>query len=83
MSEHAPVHRVTEEIIHRYRGAHARELRQLVTELEGAVYAGKPIAFAAWKKAFRKHLRAALLRGQNRASSRALAVLPDLNPTKA
>ena len=82
LSAQLPMSKLAEHIIEIHPGADARRIRSLLSELEAALFAGRPIAdFDNWKKEFKFQIRprfyAVLTRNQRGLSG---SGLPDLNP---
>lgn len=82
ISRHTPLPVLAEKIIEANPQAEPAQVRALAQSLDGAIYGGKPLDFAAWKRDFRQQLRPRLVR-RHRQRSRPGRVLPELNPHAA
>jgi len=82
ISAQLPLPELGEEIVrHAARRADPTRVRELMVQLDDALYGGKPIGdFAAWKRAFRRETRPRLLARRPRGS-RPTHDLPALNPS--
>jgi len=82
ISAQLPLPALGEEIVrHAARRADATRVRELMVQLDDALYGGKPIAdFAAWKRAFRRETRPRLFAWRPRGGLRRHD-LPALNPS--
>ena len=81
ISAQLPLPELGEEIVrHAARRADPTRVRQLMVELDDALYGGKPITnFTAWKRAFRRETRPRLF-ARRRAGGPSSHDLPALNP---
>ena len=82
ISAQLPLPQLGEEIVrHAARRADPTRVRELMVELDDALYGGKPIAnFAAWKRVFRRETRPRLFARRRRGGPRSHD-LPALNPS--
>jgi hypothetical protein len=82
ISAQLPLPQLGEEIVrHAANRADPTRVRELMVELDDALYGGKPIAnFAAWKRAFRRETRPRLFARRRRGGPRSHD-LPALNPS--
>ena len=82
ISAQLPLPELGEEIVrHAARRADPTRVRELMVQLDDALYGGKPIGdFTAWKRAFRRETRPRLFARRPR-SSRPIRDLPALNPS--
>ncbi len=81
ISAQLPLPELGEEIVrHAARRADPTRVRELMVQLDDALYGGKPIGdFTAWKRAFRREMRPRLFARRPRA--RPIRDLPALNPS--
>ncbi|MGD2136891.1 MAG: hypothetical protein PVF08_01450 [Gammaproteobacteria bacterium] len=80
---HTSLIAIGEKIIETTPQVEPARVRSLVHTLDGAIYGGRPVDFAAWKRDFGHQLRPRLARRQWRGSRRKKAALPGLNPRAA
>lgn len=74
-----PLAEVGDRIVDVHRGTQPEQVREMLQDLDGAMYGGKPVDFEDWKKAFRHELRPRLFR-RKRKDATASGELPALNP---
>ena len=83
LSAQLPMSKLADKIIEIHPGADSDKIRALLSELEAALFGGRPIQdFAAWKKEFKRQIRPRLF-ARLRFKPRYLQPvgLPSLNPT--
>jgi hypothetical protein len=82
ISAQLPLPELGEEIVrHAAHRADPSRVRELMDQLDDALYGGKPVGdFTAWKRAFRRETRPRLFARRPR-SARRIRDLPALNPT--
>lgn len=83
ITQHTPLPVLAERIIEANPQAEPARVRALAQSLDGAIYGGKPLDFAVWKKDFRQQVRPRLIRRHRQRSRIARAALPALNPHSA
>ena len=83
ITRHTPLPVLAERIIEANPQAEPARIRALAHSLDGAIYGGKPLDFAVWKRDFRQELRPRLIQRHRQRSRRAAASLPALNPRVA
>jgi hypothetical protein len=82
---HQPMSKLAEHIIAIHPGSNPEVIRNLLNQLEAALFGGKPIEdFDAWKKAFKQQVRPRLFAGwKRRRWIQRESRLPELNPVVA
>jgi hypothetical protein len=83
ITRHTPLPVLAERIIEANPQAEPARIRALAHSLDGAIYGGKPLDFAVWKRDFRQELRPRLIQRHRQRARRASAALPALNPRVA
>jgi hypothetical protein len=79
ISQQVTLSKIADEIIIAHPGVEPAGLRQLMSDLVGAVYGGKPLDFEAWKRDFKRQLRPKWFRRRT-GRSEGSGGLPQLNP---
>jgi len=79
ISQQVTLSKIADEIIVAHPGVEAASVKQLMSDLVGAVYGGKPLDFEAWKRDFKRQLRPKWFR-HKAANSEDSGGLPQLNP---
>lgn len=83
ITRHTPLPVLVEKILEATPQAEPAKVRALAQSLDGAIYGGRPLDFAVWKKDFRQQLRPSLIRRHRQRSRLDRNSLPDLNPHSA
>ena len=83
ITRHTPLPVLVEKLLEANPQAEPARVRALAQSLDGAIYGGRPLDFAVWKRDFREQMRPRLLRRHRQRSRHSRSSLPELNPHSA